>query len=74
MLELIRKLTPNCKNLVKFFEHFEYTGQTFLVFEMLDGDLCDLIRERGYEPLALEEIRPIVKQVYCCMENKSILE
>lgn len=42
MLELIRKLTPNCK---KFFEHFGYMEQTFLVFEMLDGDLYDLIRD-----------------------------
>lgn len=39
MFGLIRKLW-----IFWFFEHFEYMGQTFLVFEMLDRDLYDLLR------------------------------
>lgn len=64
MLELISKLNPDENNLVKFFEQFEYMGQTCLVFEMLDNDLYDLLEERQCNPVHLKEIRPIAQQVW----------
>lgn len=64
MLELISKLNPAENNLVKFFEQFEYMGQTCLVFEMLDNDLYDLLEERQCNPVHLKEIRPIAQQVW----------
>lgn len=66
-MELISKLDPDKNNLVKFFEQFEYMGQTCLVFEMLDNDLYDLLEERQCNPVHLKEIRPIAQQVWNLM-------
>lgn len=62
ILKRIGILNPDCINVVKFFEQFEYMGQTCLVFEMLDRSLYDLIDERR-EPLHLAAIRLIAEQV-----------
>lgn len=64
MLEYLNKFDPDRYNFVKFFEQFEYGGFTCLVFEMLDCDLYNLMRERHGIPLSLAEIRPIAQQVW----------
>ncbi|XP_075906593.1 homeodomain-interacting protein kinase 3-like isoform X2 [Nelusetta ayraudi] len=71
MLELISKLNPAENNLVKFFEQFEYMGQTCLVFEMLDNDLYDLLEERQCNPVHLKEIRPIAQQLLVALHALS---
>lgn len=63
MLEAISVLNPDHTNVVKFFERFDYMGQTCLAFEMLESSLYDLVHERDWNPLSLNEIRPIAKQV-----------
>lgn len=63
MLKAISVLNPDLIKVVKFFEQFEHMGQTCLVFEMLDRSLYDLLQERNWKPLSVNEIRPIAKQV-----------
>ncbi|XP_074510855.1 homeodomain-interacting protein kinase 1-like [Sebastes fasciatus] len=63
MLEAISVLNPDHTNVVKFFERFDYMGQTCLAFEMLESSLYDLVHERDWNPLSLNEIRPIAKQL-----------
>lgn len=63
MLEFINKFDTDRYNFVKFFEQFEYRGFTCLVFEVLDCNLYDLMRERHGIPLSPAEIRPIAQQV-----------
>lgn len=63
MLQLIGLLNPDRNNFVRFFEEFQYMGRTCLVFEILEKNLNDLIKERNNQPLSLREIRPVAKQV-----------
>ncbi|XP_071331170.1 homeodomain-interacting protein kinase 1-like isoform X2 [Trachinotus anak] len=43
-------------------------GQTCLAFEMLDKNLYDLLQERDWKPLSLNEIRPIAKQLLVALD------
>lgn len=63
MLQLIGLLNPDRNNFVRFFEEFQFMGRTCLVFEILEKNLNDLIKERSNQPLSLREIRPVAKQV-----------
>ncbi|KAK9529785.1 hypothetical protein VZT92_013859 [Zoarces viviparus] len=68
ILEVISVLNPDHNNVVKFFERFEHMGQTCLAFEMLDRSLYDLLYERNWKPLALNEIRIIAKQLLVALD------
>ncbi|KAI3357471.1 hypothetical protein L3Q82_015511 [Scortum barcoo] len=68
MLETISVLNPDHTNVVKFFECFEHRGQTCLVFEMLDRNLYDVLEERQWKPLSLNEIRPIAQQLLVALD------
>ncbi|XP_068454311.1 homeodomain-interacting protein kinase 1-like isoform X2 [Clinocottus analis] len=68
MLEVISVLNPDLTNVVKFFERFEHMGQTCLAFEILDMSLYDMVGERDGKPLALNEIRPIAKQLLVALD------
>ncbi|XP_035502184.1 homeodomain-interacting protein kinase 1-like isoform X1 [Scophthalmus maximus] len=63
MLNVIGILNSDHTNIVTFFERFEYMGQICLAFEMLDGHLYQLLEQRGWKPMAINEIRPIAKQL-----------
>ncbi|XP_044053186.1 homeodomain-interacting protein kinase 2-like [Siniperca chuatsi] len=63
MLEVVSVLDPVKKNVVQFFEKFEHEGHTCLAFEMLDGSLFQLFKDRHWKPLSLSEIRPIAQQL-----------
>lgn len=63
MLELLSVFNPEHINIVRFFEWFEHKGLACLAFEMLDGSPYDLLEERDWKPLSLNEIRPIAQQV-----------
>ncbi|XP_075906471.1 homeodomain-interacting protein kinase 1-like [Nelusetta ayraudi] len=67
MLDYINKFDTDRYNFVKFFDQFEYGGFTCLVFEMLDCDLYDLMRERHGIPLSPAEIRPIAQQMFVAL-------
>ncbi|XP_073345276.1 uncharacterized protein [Pagrus major] len=62
MLEAIRALDPEKNNIVRFVESFRFNGLSFLVFEMLDRSLWDLVKE-SRTPLRLNEIRPVIHQL-----------
>lgn len=72
MLDYINKFDTDHYNFVKFFEQFEYGGFTCLVFEMLDCDLYDLMRERHGIPLSPPEIRPIAQQVRMIQSERNL--
>ncbi|KAG8010285.1 Homeodomain-interacting protein kinase 3 [Nibea albiflora] len=63
MLQLVRTLNPEKNNIVNFIEDFRFNNLSCLAFEMLDRDLWDLLEERRWILLNLNEIRPIVHQV-----------
>ncbi|XP_044067098.1 homeodomain-interacting protein kinase 2-like isoform X2 [Siniperca chuatsi] len=68
MLEVISVLNPDHTNVVKFFERFEHMGLTCLAFEMLDRSLYELLQERDWKPLSLNEIRPVAKQLLVALD------
>ena len=50
-------------NFVRAFECFQHKGHTCLVFEMLEQNLYDFLKQNKFTPLPLNSIRPIVQQV-----------
>uniref|UniRef100_A0A3Q3K0P0 Protein kinase domain-containing protein n=1 Tax=Monopterus albus TaxID=43700 RepID=A0A3Q3K0P0_MONAL len=63
MLKELKALDPDKNNLVKFIDSFDCQNDYCVVFEMLDKSLWNLIVERGWRPLTLNEIRPIAQQL-----------
>ncbi|KAK2847481.1 hypothetical protein Q5P01_010480 [Channa striata] len=63
ILKVVQALDPDKKNIVKFIEYFRFQELSCLVFEMLDKSLWDLMNERNWAPLSLNEIRTITQQV-----------
>lgn len=52
---------------VKAYESFLHCGHICIVFELLETNLYDYLKGRGFKPLPLEQIRPIVQQVLSCL-------
>ena len=52
---------------VKAYESFIHSGHICIVFELLEINLYDYLKGRGFKPLPLEQIRPIMQQVLCCL-------
>ncbi|KAL1007718.1 hypothetical protein UPYG_G00090660 [Umbra pygmaea] len=50
-------------NLVRAFECFQHRSHTCLVFEMLEQNLYDFLKQNKFSPLPLKVIRPILQQV-----------
>jgi hypothetical protein len=50
-------------NFVRAFECFQHKNHTCLVFEMLEQNLYDFLKQKKFCPLPLNSIRPIVQQV-----------
>ncbi|VDL70750.1 unnamed protein product [Nippostrongylus brasiliensis] len=50
-------------NFVRAFECFQHKHHTCLVFEMLEQNLYDFLKQNKFTPLPLNSIRPIVQQV-----------
>uniref|UniRef100_A0A3Q3MLF6 Protein kinase domain-containing protein n=1 Tax=Mastacembelus armatus TaxID=205130 RepID=A0A3Q3MLF6_9TELE len=67
MLEAIRSLDTEKKNIIKFIEDFKCHDCSCLAFEMLDKSLWDLMEEEGM-PLSLNEIRPVTQQLMVAFE------
>ncbi|XP_044060899.1 homeodomain-interacting protein kinase 1-like [Siniperca chuatsi] len=67
MLEELRALDPEKKNLVRFIDSFMFQDLPCLAFEMLDRSLWDLMKEREMQ-LTLNEIRPITHQLLVALE------
>lgn len=50
-------------NFVRAFECFQHKNHTCLVFEMLEQNLYDFLKQNKFSPLPLKFIRPILQQV-----------
>lgn len=67
ILKKIQGLDP--VHIVRFYENFNHKGHTCLVFETLDKNLDELLRERHGEPLSLHVIRPITQQLLSALHS-----
>ena len=52
-------------NFVRAYECFTHKNHTCLVFEMLEQNLYDFLKQNKFQPLPLKYIRPITHQVKC---------
>lgn len=50
-------------NFVRAYECFTHKNHTCLVFEMLEQNLYDFLKQNKFQPLSLKFIRPILQQV-----------
>ncbi|MEJ1277951.1 homeodomain interacting protein kinase 3 [Cricetulus griseus] len=50
-------------NFVRSYECFQHKNHTCLVFEMLEQNLYDFLKQNKFSPLPLKYIRPILQQV-----------
>ncbi|ELU17799.1 hypothetical protein CAPTEDRAFT_82340, partial [Capitella teleta] len=50
-------------NFVRAYECFQHKSHTCLVFEMLEQNLYDFLKQNKFQPLPLKYIRPITQQV-----------
>lgn len=48
---------------MRAFECFQHKNHTCLVFEMLEQNLYDFLKQNKFSPLPLKYIRPILQQV-----------
>jgi predicted Ser/Thr protein kinase len=60
-------------NFVRAFECFQHKNHTCLVFEMLEQNLYDFLKQNKFTPLPLSSIRPILQQVRVCARPPSHL-
>ncbi|XP_041073973.1 homeodomain-interacting protein kinase 3-like isoform X1 [Polyodon spathula] len=56
-------------NLVRAFECFQHCNHTCLVFEMLEQNLYDFLKQNKFSPLPLKVIRPILQQVATALKK-----
>lgn len=68
MLKAIRNLDPDKNNIVRFVEHFTFNSLSCLAFEMLDKSLWDLMKERKFKGMSLNQIRPVTQQVLVALK------
>uniref|UniRef100_UPI0037E883A1 homeodomain-interacting protein kinase 2-like n=1 Tax=Semicossyphus pulcher TaxID=241346 RepID=UPI0037E883A1 len=68
-LSKLSVLDPDKCNVVKWHSSFIDRGHYCLEFEHLDKSLFDLMKERCFRPLLLQEIRPIVQQLANALDH-----
>nr|XP_033783731.1 homeodomain-interacting protein kinase 3 isoform X2 [Geotrypetes seraphini] len=56
-------------NFVRAYECFQHRNHTCLVFEMLEQNLYDFLKQNKFSPLPLKIIRPILKQVATALKK-----
>lgn len=56
-------------NLVRAFECFQHRSHTCLVFEMLEQNLYDFLKQNKFSPLPLKVIRPVLHQVATALKK-----
>ena len=56
-------------NFVRAFECFHHKNHTCLVFEMLEQNLYDFLKQNKFQPLPLKYIRPITQQVLTALQK-----
>lgn len=68
---LARLSTENADeyNFVRAYECFQHRSHTCLVFEMLEQNLYDFLKQNKFSPLPLKVIRPILQQVATALKK-----
>ncbi|KAK2100604.1 Homeodomain-interacting protein kinase 3 [Saguinus oedipus] len=68
---LARLSTENADeyNFVRAYECFQHRNHTCLVFEMLEQNLYDFLKQNKFSPLPLKVIRPILQQVATALKK-----
>lgn len=68
---LARLSTENADefNFVRAYECFQHRSHTCLVFEMLEQNLYDFLKQNKFSPLQLKVIRPILQQVATALKK-----
>ncbi|XP_074086549.1 homeodomain-interacting protein kinase 3-like isoform X2 [Macrotis lagotis] len=56
-------------NFVRAYECFQHRNHTCLVFEMLEQNLYDFLKQNKFSPLPLKVIRPILQQVTTALKK-----
>ncbi|CAB3410446.1 unnamed protein product [Caenorhabditis bovis] len=56
-------------NFVRAYECFSHKSHTCLVFEMLEQNLYDFLKQNKFMPMALNSIRPILQQVLTALHK-----
>ncbi|KAF7666201.1 hypothetical protein LDENG_00117300 [Lucifuga dentata] len=73
IMKKLRILESDKYNIVRFIEHFEHKEHNYLVYEMLDQNLCDFIADRGGLPLNLQSIQVVTEQMLVALKALSRL-
>ena len=60
-------------NFVRAYECFQHKNHTCLVFEMLEQNLYDFLKQNKFQPLPLKYIRPITQQVLTALKKMKSL-
>ncbi|XP_067928349.1 homeodomain-interacting protein kinase 2-like isoform X2 [Watersipora subatra] len=60
-------------NFVRAYECFQHRNHTCLVFEMLEQNLYDFLKQNKFQPLPLKYIRPITQQVLTALKKMKSL-
>ncbi|KAJ3596901.1 hypothetical protein NHX12_003301, partial [Muraenolepis orangiensis] len=60
-------------NVVRALECFQHRSHTCLVFEMLEQNLYDFLKQNKFNPLPLKVIRPILQQVATALKKLKCL-
>ena len=63
ILSRLQHENPDAFNFVRAYECFQHKNHTCLVFEMLQLNLYDFLKQSKFQPMPLKHIRPILKQV-----------
>ncbi|XP_026643648.1 homeodomain-interacting protein kinase 3 [Microtus ochrogaster] len=68
---LARLSTENADeyNFVRAYECFQHRSHTCLVFEMLEQNLYDFLKQNKFSPLPLKVIRPVLQQVATALKK-----
>ena len=56
-------------NFVRAYECFQHKNHTCLVFEMLEQNLYDFLKQNKFQPLPLKYIRPVTQQVLSALSK-----
>ncbi|CAL8358171.1 unnamed protein product [Lota lota] len=65
-VSILARLSTECAddyNFVRAYECFQHKNHTCLVFEMLEQNLYDFLKQNKFSPLPLKYIRPVLQQV-----------
>ncbi|XP_037396538.1 homeodomain-interacting protein kinase 3a isoform X1 [Pygocentrus nattereri] len=69
ILALLSSENAEEHNLVRAFECFQHRNHTCLVFEMLEQNLYDFLKQNKFSPLPLKIIRPVLQQVATALKK-----